>query len=264
MRLTCVIKFVPDVDNFNYDFGTNTLIRGNSRLILNPDDACAIALALKVKDINPDTFIEAVTMAPLNVISHMEDLLRVGVDKGTLLTDTAFAGSDTYATSKIISKYLSSQTFDWILTGTHAVDGDTAHIPAQLGEWLNLNQLSSIVSVDTDQFSEKIARVDVDHDNSLATYEIDGPAILSITRESGYKLPFIKRGDMNKDVKAALCLLNKDKLGLYESEVGQRGSLTQVVRTYTKQYEKKDRLLVKADEAGAETVVCFLKEKGFL
>lgn len=264
MKLICVIKFVPDVDNFKYDYEKNTLIRDNIRLTLNPDDACAVAYALKVKEKQPDTFIEAVTMAPNSVTLSMEDLLRLGVDRGVILTDKAFAGSDTYATSKVLSRYLSGQTFDCILTGTHAVDGDTSHVPAQIGEWLSLNQLSGIMKVDIERFSETTAYVDVEQEMALVTYEVVMPVILSLTRESGYKLPYIKRGDMYKDVKASLFVMNKEDLALSIDETGLKGSLTKVAGTYTKHYEKRERIALKADEAGIETVFNFLKDKGIL
>lgn len=264
MRLVCVVKFVPDVDNFKYEFENNTLVRDNVRLTLNPDDACAVAYALKIKEKRVNTIVEVVTMAPSSIMPHMEDLLRIGVDKGIILSDKAFAGSDTYATSKILAKYLSNQTYDCIFTGTHALDGDTSHVPAQLGERLGLNQVSGIMQVDVERFSETSSYIVVEHELNSITYEVAMPAILSLTRESGYKLPYVKRGDINKDVKDSLFILNKEDLALTEDETGMKGSLTKVVRTYTKQYEKRDRNIIKADEEGVETVFNFLKDKGII
>lgn len=264
MKLICVIKYVPDVDHFKYDYENNTLIRDHVRLTLNPDDACAVAFALKLKEKCPNTYIEVVTMAPNSIMPHMEDLLRLGVDKGVILSDRAFAGSDTYATSKVLARYLSNQEYEYILSGTHALDGDTSHIPAQLAERLGLNQISSIVKIDLDSFNEAKCFVTVEHESATITYEVAQPAVLSLTRESGYKLPYVKRSDMNKDVKDAMFILDKENLGLNEEEVGLKGSLTKVAKTYTKQYEKRDKNVVKADESGVETVFNFLKDKGIL
>lgn len=264
MKLICIIKFVPDVDNFKYDFESNTLIRENVRLKMNPDDAACVAFSLKVKEKQPDTYIEVVTMAPSTVMSHMEDLLRLGVDKAIILSDKAFAGSDTYATSKVLAKYLAFQEYDCIFTGTHALDGDTSHVPAQLAERLGLNQLSAITEVDFERFNEKEAYVVVEQETAVTTYQIAMPAVLSLTRESGYKLPYVKRGNMNKEVKASIFVMNKEDLALTQEETGFKGSLTKVSRTYTKQFEKRDKHIVKADEEGIETVFHFLKEKGIL
>lgn len=264
MKLICVVKFVPDVDNFIYDFENNKLIREDMRLTLNPDDACAVAFALKVKERLAGTVVEVVTMAPGKIVPHVEDLIRLGVDKGVILADKAFAGSDTYVTSKVLSRYLLGQHYDCIITGTHAVDGDTAHVPAQLGEWLGLNQMSGIIKVDIEKFNKDFAYVDVDNDQTSFTYEISLPAILSLTRESGYKLPYVRKGEINRDVKSLICILGRENLGLDEEQTGLKGSLTRVVETYVKQYEKRDRTLVKADNDGVETVFNYLKEKGFI
>ncbi len=264
MKLICVVKFVPDVDNLRYDFENNKLIREDMRLILNPDDACAVAFALKVKEKLAGTVIEVVTMAPVKIVPHLEDLIRLGVDKGVILSDKAFAGSDTYVTSKVLSRYLMGQHYDCILTGTHAVDGDTAHVPAQLGEWLGLNQMSGITMVDLEKFNKEFAYVNVDNDQTSITYEVSLPAVLSLTRESGYKLPYIRKDEINRDVKSSIYILDSEDLGLKKGQTGLKGSLTRVVEAYTKQYEKRDRTLVKVDNDGVETVFRYIKEKGFI
>ena len=100
MKIICAVKFVPDVDKFVYDYENSALVRENVRLILNPDDACALAFALKIKATNPDYVVEVVSMGPQSVVPHMEDLLRLNVDHGTIICDPKFAGSDTYVPVK--------------------------------------------------------------------------------------------------------------------------------------------------------------------
>lgn len=126
MKIICLIKFIPDVDNFTYDYEKNVLVRENVKLILNPEDACALAFALRIKEKNHETFVEIVSMAPQSTIPLIEDLLRLNVDKATLISDKLYVGSDTYVTSKIIAKYLRKEEYDFILTGSHSLDGDTA------------------------------------------------------------------------------------------------------------------------------------------
>ena len=152
MKIICVVKIVPDVDSFAYDYENNTLIRENIRMILNPDDACALACAMKLKARRPDCSIEVVTMGPKAVRPHMEDLLRLDTDRGTIISDPAYRGSDTFVTSRILARYLSGRSFDVLFTGSHALDGDTSHVPAQLGEELGLEQMSGITAVDFEHF----------------------------------------------------------------------------------------------------------------
>lgn len=264
MNVICLVKFVPDVDHFKYDFEKQTLIRENSRLSLNPDDACAVAFALGIKNKYPEIRIEVVTMAPKSIVPHMSDLLRLGIDKGTILTDKDFAGSDTYATSKILSSYIQRLSYDCILTGTHAIDGDTSHVPAQIGEWLGLEQMSNIKQIDVDRFLSMTVEVEVEHETKVERFAIDLPAVLSLTRDSNYKLPYIKKADMSRDVSGGLQMIDRNTLNLDIEMTGLKGSMTRVKDTQIKQYGLRDNLVVKADREGAVTVIRFLKEKGLL
>jgi electron transfer flavoprotein beta subunit len=124
--------------------------------------------------------------------------------------------------------------------------------------------MSGITMVDIEKFNKELAYVNVDNDQTSVTYEVSLPAVLSLTRESGYKLPYVRKGEINRDVKSSICILGREDLGLNEVQIGFKGSLTQVVETYVKQYEKRDRTLVKADNDGVETVFRYLKEKGFI
>lgn len=264
MRIICVVKFVPDVDSFSYDHDHHALIRENSRMTINPDDACAIGFALKMKKRNPDTFIEVLTMAPKSVIPLVENILRVGVDLGTVISDRLYAGSDTWVTSRILGRYLSSADYDCILTGSHAVDGDTSHVPSQIGELLGLNQISCISRVAEDRFNDSSALVDVEDDRSVTSFELDMPAVLSFARKSDYRLPYVRFKDLKKNVTHRLkCLSNVD-LGFAKEEVGMKGSLTKVVRVYTKKFQEREKLVVGTDPEGINTVFNFLKEKRFI
>ncbi|MDZ7794147.1 MAG: hypothetical protein U5P10_10785 [Spirochaetia bacterium] len=175
MKIICVVKIVPDVDSFAYDYENNTLIREHIRMVLNPDDACALAFALKVKASRPDCSIEVVTMGPQSVRPHVEDLLRLDTDRGTIISDPAYRGSDTYVTSKILARYLSSRQFDVLFTGSHALDGDTSHVPAQIGEELGLEQMSGITAVDLERFDGRRAVFEVEYEQ-LGSYLGNGHA----------------------------------------------------------------------------------------
>ncbi|MFO7731068.1 MAG: electron transfer flavoprotein subunit beta/FixA family protein [Spirochaetia bacterium] len=264
MNIICVVKIVPDVDSFAYDYEHNTLIRENIRMILNPDDACALACALKVKARRSDCSIEVLSMGPESVRPHMEDLLRLDTDRGTIISDPVYRGSDTYVTSRILTRYLSTRSFDVLFTGSHALDGDTSHVPAQLGEELGLDQMSGITSVDLEHFDTRRAVFDVEYESSVVTWEMALPGILSLDRESGYKLPYVKYEDFQKDVSGKVTVVGNRELGFAPEEVGSRGSLTEVVRTYTQSFETRERNIVQNDEEGIEAVFNFLLEKGLL
>lgn len=264
MKIICLVKFVPDVENFIYDYEKNVLVRENVKMILNPDDACALAFALKIREKRKETNVEIVSMGPVSIIPHLEDLLRRGADRASLISDKLFVGSDTYATSRIIGRYLKDKEFDFILSGTHSLDGDTAHIPSQLADLLMVSQVSNIIKVHEESLEKGRAIVDVDCDKKVIEYEITLPAILSIMKESKYKLPFVRYKDLGLDVSDRLSVVTGKELGFGEDEVGFSGSLTRVARTYAKKLHRKEKVVVRNDDEGIETVYQFLKSKGFV
>ncbi|MDY0290207.1 MAG: hypothetical protein RBR15_15380 [Sphaerochaeta sp.] len=264
MNIFCVVKFVPDVDTFSYDYERHTIDRDGSVMRLNADDASAIGFALQAKKDDPHTTIEVVTMAPPSVVPLLEELLRVGVDRATLISDPLFAGSDTFATSTILSRYLSGFTYDCILTGTHALDGDTSHVPSQIAQALDLDHLNTILVIDRERFSTSFAAVEVEGEAAVTTYEIGMPAVLGLTREAAYKLPYVRYKDLHLDVSSRIGHISNRELGFSPDEVGLQGSRTKVVSTYTKVYQTRARKMVAPDEGGLEFVYGFLKTNGFV
>lgn len=264
MHIICMVKFVPDIDGFSYDYEQNKLQRDNVRMILNPDDACAIAFALRVKERNPAASIEVITMAPLSVEPHMRDLLRLHIDAGTIITDPAFAGSDTYATSTILAKFLEGKSYDCILSGTRSLDGATSHIPAQVAESLEIDQMQDVTSVDIEQFNREWAVFQVEDETNICTYEMAMPGIIGLTRDSGYKLPYIAYEDFSRDVSSKLSLVSNQELQCPVLNIGSAGSLTQVVETFTKRQQKRNRKIVHSDKNGIEFVYTFLQKRGYV
>ncbi|MEE4363862.1 MAG: hypothetical protein V2J08_08000, partial [Desulfotignum sp.] len=98
----------------------------------------------------------------------------------------------------------------------------------------------------------------------VTTYEMAMPGVLSVTRQSGYKLPYVTLSDMRRDVSDELAIVTNQDLCFSETEVGPAGAGTKVVNRYSQTHEKKDRHIVGNDEAGISYVFNFLKQKGFL
>jgi len=264
MKIVCLVKFVPDVEDFAYDYDRQVLVRDNVRQIINPDDACALAFALQIKKREPDTVIEVVTMAPLSVSDQLEDLLRRNIDRATLLSDRKFGGSDTFATAGVLARYLERTPYDVILTGTHSLDGDTSHIPSQVAELRGLPQLTNVVAIDAGAFLSGRPEVEVDLDSTVMSFTVALPAVLGLRKESGLKLPFVAYGDIDRNVSSRLRVLSHRDLGLKSREIGMEGSRTKVKRSFSATRGKKDRIVVDTGPEGIETVYRFLKDRGFL
>jgi electron transfer flavoprotein beta subunit len=264
MRILCLLKLVPDVDQLRYDRERNILVRENVRLMLNPEDATAVATALGFKRDFPDTSIEVVSMAPRGAMPHLEDLVRRGIDQATLISDPHYAGSDTWATSRVLARYLRTRDFDCIFCGTHTLDGGTGQVPAQVAEALELPLMVGISTLVELISQEGKAVVDVDGEMAIMRFSVDLPAVLGFQYNPERKLPYIRYEDMNRDVSGQITVLGNDKLGMDESELGLKGSLTQVRSLKADALEAKDPLLLRVDQDGIDKVYHWLEQKGFL
>jgi electron transfer flavoprotein beta subunit len=270
MRILCLVKLVPDVDKLRYDSERNVLVRDNAHMMINPEDATALALALDVKRDNPDTWIETVSMAPKGAMPHLEDLVRRGVDRATLITDPRYVGSDTWATSRILAQYIRMQActrdiaYDCIFCGTHTLDGGTAQVPAQTAEILGLPHMANVLQLDAAFLGAGRAIVEVEGEEAVLRFSVELPAFLGFLYLPKHKLPYICYKNISLDVTDRICVLGNDELGLDGSVIGLEGSLTKVRRVQAETYGSKNTAFVQANDEGIEAVLQFLTQKGFL
>ena len=143
------VKQVPDTQNITGDAmkADGTVNRQALPAIFNPEDLNALELALQLKD-RYQAKVTVATMGPPAAAEVLRDALCRGADNAVLLTDRAFAGADTLATSYALSKCAAKiGKFDLILCGRQAIDGDTAQVGPQIAEKLHLPQISYVEEV---------------------------------------------------------------------------------------------------------------------
>jgi electron transfer flavoprotein beta subunit len=252
------------VDQVRYYCERNILVRENVRLMLNPEDETAVATALGFKRDIPDTTIEAVSMAPRGAMPHMQDLVRRGIDQATLISDPRYAGSDTWATSRVLAQYIGTRDIDCIFCGTRSLDGGTGQVPAQLAEALGLPLMAGISNLVELTPQEEQAVVAVDGETAMLRFSVPLPAVLGFQYNPEHKLPYIRFKDLNRDISSLITVLGNDKLGMDETELGLKGSLTQVRSLKADALDAKEPLLLQVDQDGIETVFQWLAQKGFL
>ena len=147
MRVYVCVKQVPDTTEIKIDPVTNTLIRKGVPSIVNPFDGYAVEAAARIKDRHPDTKIVVLSMGPDQAKAALRDCMAIAADKAYLVSDRAFGGSDTLATSYIISETIKKVEalegkFDLIFCGKQAIDGDTAQVGPEIAEHLDLPQVT--------------------------------------------------------------------------------------------------------------------------
>jgi electron transfer flavoprotein beta subunit len=149
LKIVVLAKQVPDTRNVGKDAMTaeGTVNRAALPAIFNPEDLHALELALKLKDSNPETTVELLTMGPGRAADIIREGLFRGADGGVLLTDRKFAGADTLATSYALSCAIRKLNPDLIVAGRQAIDGDTAQVGPQVAEKLDLPQITYVENV---------------------------------------------------------------------------------------------------------------------
>ncbi len=145
LKIIVLAKQVPDTRNVGKDAmkADGTVNRAALPAIFNPEDLNALEQALHLKDANPGTTVTLLTMGPGRAAEIIREGLYRGADDGYLLTDRAFAGADTLATSYALSMAIRKiKDFDLIICGRQAIDGDTAQVGPQVAEKLGLSQIT--------------------------------------------------------------------------------------------------------------------------
>ncbi|MBF0208989.1 MAG: electron transfer flavoprotein subunit beta/FixA family protein [Oligoflexia bacterium] len=149
LKIIVTVKQVPDTHNVTGEAmkADGTVNRNALPAIFNPEDLHALEEALKLKE-RINTHITAITMGPPKSIEILKECLYRGVDEVVLLSDPAFAGADTLATSYALKSAIEKLGgVDLIFCGRQAIDGDTAQVPPQIAEKLSFNQLTNVVEV---------------------------------------------------------------------------------------------------------------------
>ncbi len=145
LNIIVLAKQVPDTRNVGKDAmkEDGTINRSALPAIFNPEDLNALEQALQIKEQNPDTTITILTMGPPRAAEIIREAVYRGADGGIVLTDRAFAGADTLATSYALSAAIRKiGQFDLIIAGRQAIDGDTAQVAPQVAEKLHLPQIT--------------------------------------------------------------------------------------------------------------------------
>lgn len=166
MNIIVLAKQVPDTRNVGKDAmrEDGTVNRGALPAIFNPEDLNALEQALRIKDQYPDTTISVLTMGPFRAADVIREALYRGADRGYLLTDRAFAGADTLATSYALAMAIRHIGMpDLILSGRQAIDGDTAQVGPQVAHKLGLPTVTYAEELEEINAKEVIVRRRLEH-----------------------------------------------------------------------------------------------------
>ena len=201
MNLVCCIKQVPDTADVKIDPETNTLIRSGVESITNPYDLVAVQAAVDLKERYGGT-VTAISMGPPQAEQALREALSLGADRAVLLSDRAFAGADTLATSytlsRAIDKLRQEGPIDLVICGKQAIDGDTAQVGPGIATRLGCTQFTYVMEIR--QVDQTDGRVTVRRKAEGGSEVISGclPAVLTVELE----LTKVKRASLPRLINA--------------------------------------------------------------
>ncbi|RKJ78492.1 electron transfer flavoprotein subunit beta/FixA family protein [Butyricicoccus sp. 1XD8-22] len=237
MNILVCVKQVPDTTEIKIDPVKNTLIREGVPSIVNPFDGYALEAAARIKDKNPDTKIIVVSMGPEQAKNALKECLAIAADKAYLVSGREFGGSDTLATSYILSetiKEIESREgkFDAIFCGKQAIDGDTAQVGPEIAEHLGYPQVTYGLEAELDGGALKIKKETEDGAEIVA---VNMPCLVTFTKPSwDPRFPTIKR-KMAANRAEIPTLAPSDLAGIDLTRCGLNGSPTKVKKTFVPQ-----------------------------
>lgn len=261
MKIVVCAKQVPDTTEVKLDPKTNTLIRDGVPSIINPDDKAGIEAALQLKEKVGGT-VTVISMGPPQADAALREALAMGCDEAILVTDRAFGGADTWATSSTIAAALKKVDYDVIITGRQAIDGDTAQVGPQIAEHLGIPQVSyaeEIMEASDDKLVVKRQFEDRYH-----VIEVKTPCLITALAELATPRYMTVHGifDAYREKEVKVWTLEELKDTVDMANIGLKGSPTNVKQSFTKQAKGKGLYYkdLSAEEA-VETIVVKLEEK---
>jgi len=265
MKIVVCVKQVPEINDVQVNPETGTLIREGVVSILNPFCEYALDHAVRMKAIYDNVEITALTMGPLQARSALLRCLELGADRAVLVTDSKFAGADTWATAYTLAAAVSRVIvdFDLIIVGKQAIDGDTAQVGPEIAEIMGLPQVTYGVEVGLSPNGKRV-RVKREVETGYEVIEARLPALVSVSKgEMIRRVPSF--AEVLEARRKEYCCITADDLKLSESELGLQGSFTQVLRIFPPPEKKTGRKLegLEPDEAARE-IKKFLRKENFI
>lgn len=251
MNILVCVKQVPDTTEIKIDPVKNTLIRQGVPSIVNPFDGYALEAAARIKDKDPETKIIVLSMGPDQAKAALKECLAIAADKAYLISGRKFGGSDTLATSYIISEAIKmveekeGLKFDLIFCGKQAIDGDTAQVGPEIAEHLGLPQITYGLEAEIDGDSVKVTK-ELEDGKAIVAAKL--PALVTFTKPAwDPRFPTIKRKMAAN--RAQIPVISDEELVLDETKIGLKGSPTKVKKTYVPQKKTGG---IKINEGAAE------------
>ncbi len=230
MNIIVCIKQVPETTEVRINPETNTLMREGVKSIINPFDMYAIEEGVRLKE-KVGGKVTVLTMGPPQAESALKEAISLGADDGVLLSDRAFAGSDTWATSYTLAAGVRKlKEYDLIICGKQASDGDTAQVGPGIATHLDIPQVTYVKKIE--EVKDKTIKVERMTEEGYEIIESSLPLLITVVKEINTPRVPSLRGLM-RSKQAKITVLGAKDLDVEGANLGLCGSPTQVAKIFT-------------------------------
>jgi electron transfer flavoprotein beta subunit len=266
LKIIVCIKQVPGIMEIKINPQTNTLIREGIENIINPFDTYAIEEGVSLKEriasseagSSLEVEVIALTMGPHHSETMLREAISLGADSAILLSDRAFAGSDTWATAYTLSKAIKKiDGWKLIILGKQTLDGDTGQVGPELAQILNIpfvGYASRITEINDSRMTVKRLMED-----RYETFDIKLPAAISVGKDINIPRVPSLRGKM-KSKSAQIPVWGIGQIEVDEKDCGLSGSYTQVIKIFTPEHKYEVKMVTGTPEEQVNEVYTKLKE----
>lgn len=230
MNIVVCIKQVPDTSEVKIDPETNTLIREGVESILNPFDAWAIEEAVRIGE-RIGGRVVGLSMGPPQAEAVLREAVALGADEGVLLSDRAFAGADTLATSYTLAGAIGKiGDVGLILCGKQAVDGDTAQVGPGIAAHLDIPQIIFVRKIR--EITEQAVVAERTMEDGYEVVSSSLPCLISVVKDINHpRYPTLRRQMAAR--RAKIAVWGAKDLGMDSAKLGLKGSPTWVDRIFS-------------------------------
>jgi electron transfer flavoprotein beta subunit len=265
MRIIVPIKQVPETGAVKMDEATGTVVREGVEAIINPLDLYAVETAIRLREEHGGEVV-VISMGPPSAQEALREALAMGCDSAVLLTDRAFAGSDTWATSYTLSAGIRKLgVFDLVICGERATDGETGQVGPGIAAFLGLPVATYVGGIEGVEGDEIRVRRLVEEGHEVLAVTM--PAVMTVVKEiADPRLPTLL--GKRKARAAQLEAWGPEDLDVKREKLGLAGSPTRVVKIFRPKLSRECRLVEALDESkvekAVEELVEFLRDRNLV
>jgi len=256
VNIIVCLKQVPDTAEIKINPETNTLMREGVPSIINPFDLHALEAGIQIRE-QLGGKVTVLSMGPPQAETALREAIAIGADEAVLLSDKAFAGSDTWATSYTLAKAIDKLGADIIFCGKQAIDGDTAQVGPETAEFLDIPHIAYVRKIE--QVTDDSIRVQRLMDEGYDVVKSSLPVLLTVVKELNQPRMASLKGKM-KAKKAEIKKMGMSDIEADENSLGLKGSPTQVRNIFAPESRTERSMIEGEPEEQVDNLIKELKK----